>query len=123
MTIDSLNLDFVLHRILAEISQNTGIRIRQIEREAAEALEAYSWPGNTSEMYKVLKIAALRDRSGVIRRSNLPEILLNEAIRIQDSAMERCRIFRKSGNFPYNFRKIIISKKGLARLLEFSYSS
>lgn len=103
MNTTSLDFDSVLHQVLSEISAETGVKIRHIEREAAEALEAYSWPGNTEEMRKVLEYAALNDRWGVIRCLHLPRNLLIEAKRTQDRVMNLKKIFKNSAIFPCFF--------------------
>ncbi len=55
-----------------EFAIRLGKRLRDIEPEALEALEAYRWPGNVRELRNVIERGVLIETAGVLRRASLP---------------------------------------------------
>lgn len=69
----SEEFDGIVHECLESVCGQSGRRIRRLSPETAEALEAYSWPGNIRELRNVLEYAVISARDETIRLSDLPE--------------------------------------------------
>ncbi len=54
-------------------------KILQVENAAMSALERYSWPGNVRELENLVERLVVLNDDGVIRPSDLPDYILNNA--------------------------------------------
>lgn len=63
----------VVHDLLEEASKRLKKSVSRMDKEFAESLELYSWPGNFRELRNVLEFAVLSCGDGVLTRENFPE--------------------------------------------------
>jgi DNA-binding NtrC family response regulator len=63
----------VVHDLLEEASKRLKKIILRMDKDFAEALELYSWPGNFRELRNVLEFAVLSSKDGVLTRADFPE--------------------------------------------------
>lgn len=70
------DLPLLAERFLARITQRDE-RASWIEDDALEILRRYPWPGNVRELESVLERAVNQSMDGVIRTTDLPEVVRN----------------------------------------------
>lgn len=103
----------------------------EIEAEAIEAIEKYSWPGNVRQLINALDRAQIMADDGIIRCLDLPPEVLRpdshegHAHELQEeelASIQRSHILevlrRERGNKARSARKLGINRRSLYRLIE-----
>ena len=79
----------VVHDLLEEASKRLKKSIVRMDKEFAEALELYSWPGNFRELRNVLEFAVLSSKEGVLTRADFPE-WFERSLEEERANIDRC---------------------------------
>ncbi|GEN35371.1 sigma-54 interaction domain-containing protein [Aneurinibacillus danicus] len=72
------DIPLLIEHFLEKLEKETGIPVEGIEREAVDALLAYSWPGNIRELRNVLERTLYVKNGPVITKQDLPAVIGSE---------------------------------------------
>jgi PAS domain S-box-containing protein len=72
------DIPLLIEHFLEKLEKETGIPVEGIEREAVDALLAYSWPGNIRELRNVLERTLYVKNGPVITIQDLPAVIGSE---------------------------------------------
>jgi len=113
---------------MAKINQDLGTKVAKVERQAMDALKAYSWPGNVRELKNVLTKAVLESRGTVLLADAVEVALAGSSMELPDNSEMRTleqveqeyirmAFVRYGGNVSATARALGISRPTLRRRL------
>lgn len=66
------DIQLLVEHFIVKYNRQLGLGIENITREAIEALESYSWPGNVRDLENAMQSAMILACGGIIEREHLP---------------------------------------------------
>ncbi len=98
------DLPALVDHFISAYSKENHKKIKGISKEILDILMNYNWPGNIRELENIIERAVILDMDGVIKRNDLPEILIDinvtppsshENINIMDTLKDVLRVPEK----------------------------
>lgn len=74
------DIPLLVGHFIRDTAARTGKQITGADREAMDLLTRYQWPGNVRELINVIEYAFVICNEGIITRSHLPEMSLNQHV-------------------------------------------
>lgn len=124
------DLPELVHDLLQQLAEATGIRVREIDEDVWQVLRGYSWPGNVRELRNILERALhliegdrLKPEHLLVPRANQTTVSntilsLKERLEIAEGQAIQDAIRAAGGNRQEAAKLLGISKSGLYQKLE-----
>lgn len=72
------DLSLLVNHFVHYYAKENSKKIKGVSEDALNALMKYGWPGNIRELENIIERAVILDVDNIVRKDDLPEILLNE---------------------------------------------
>ena len=100
---------------VSEYNAKNGTQLLGLDKEACRVVEEYSWPGNITQLKRVLKEAAMMTDGDFITEDTVSKCIYNEAFEEQTIQSDQIDLNQSLDDINYDLVRIILKEENMNR--------